>query len=199
MSRVLNQAQAEAQRLKTKGAWQSSLDAGYMSADVKSTNKTSERALELFENDMKLRVVRLSTYAAAIVVRETAKTLLELGTQMRGPDEGAFPGNSMETGTFEKKSARQQFHRETQPSMVDKVEIKRKTYRNGEVHLCMVGPSRPWGAQAWILEWGGTIQLWGTSKFYHLRPRPFMEQAGPGTVQAQERAYIRKHRELWTH
>ena len=197
MSRVLNQAEAEAQRLATRSAYENHLAGGYMGVDIKSTNKTSEKALELFEDDMKLRVVRLSTYAAAIVVRETAKTLLELGNQFRGPDEGAFPGNSMETGTFEKKSAVQQYRRETQPSMVKKVGIRRKTYRGGEVHLCMVGPQRPWGNQAWILEWGGTIQLWGTSKFYHLRPRPFMEPAGPGTANEQRKAYVRKHRELW--
>ncbi len=188
-------AEAEARRLRNQRAYAAHKE--HMAVNVKSTNKTAEKALELFEDHMKLRVIRLSTYAAAIVVRQTATTLLEIGSAPHGPDQSALPGDSMETGTFEKKSPEQQYRRETQPSMVKKVQIKRKQYRNGEIYLAMVGPSRPWGSHAWILEWGGVIQLWGTSKYYQLRPRPFMEPAGPGTEVEQRRAYVRKHRELW--
>jgi hypothetical protein len=155
------------------------------------------RALSLFEDDMKLRTIRLSTYAASIVVREAAKVFLQEGSALRAPNTGAFPGNSMETGTFEKKSAEQQHARELRASMVDRVGIKRKSYRGGEIYLCMTGPLRPWGSQSWILENGGVIQLWGTSKYYLLRPRPFLEPAGAGTRNQQRTAYLNKHRQIW--
>ena len=79
--------------------------------------------------------------------------------------------------------------------MVDKVGIKPKSLKNGYLH--MVGPRRPWGNQAWILEWGGVIELWGTGTYYHLRPRPFMEPAGKNTKKQQGREYVQKMKQEW--
>lgn len=194
MPKSLSKAEAAAARLKAKQIYGSKK---MVSASVSSTNRVTERALRDFENEMKLRIVRYSTRAAAAVVRFASIANLEQGSAPRGPGEGMFPGNSMETGTFEKKSQEQQFRRETQPSMVDKVWIKPKVYNNGEVYLCMVGPRRPWGSQAWILEWGGVIQLWGTSRYYYLRPRPFLEPAAASTIGQQKRAYVNKHKQMW--
>jgi len=153
------------------------------------------KILQRFPFEMQNSVAKKSGRAAAIIVRETANTMLYLGSSPHGPDEGAYPGNSMMTGTFHKKSQEQQEARAGRASMVDKVGIKPKSIKNGYLH--MVGPRRPWGNQAHILEFGGVIELWGTGKFYFLKPRPFMEPAGRNTTSEQERAYINKMKNEW--
>lgn len=153
------------------------------------------RLLQRFPFEMQKSIVRKCGRAAAIVVRETANSMLYLGSAQHGPDEGQYPGNSIDTGTFYRKSLTQQDERAGRASMVDKVGIKEKSYNNK--HLHMVGPRRPWGNQAWILEWGGVIELWGTGTYYHLMPRPFMEPAGNNTKQQQSRSYVDKMKLEW--
>ncbi len=164
------------------------------SVDKKSFD-AGMKLLQRFPFEMQKSVIRKSGRAAAIIVRETANSMLDIASAPHGPDEGQWPGNSMETGTFYKKSYEQQNARASGKSMVDKVGIKEKGFPNGYLH--MVGPRRPWGNQAWILEWGGVIQLWGSDRYYHLIPRPFMQPAGQNTRAQQGKAYVAKMKEEW--
>lgn len=195
--RLIGHANAKAIRAKNKkahAAYKASKD--FVAVGVhKDSFDEGLKVLQRFPFEMQRMVIRKAGRAAAIVVRETANTMLELSSSPRGPDEGKFPGNSIETKTFERKSKEQQDARMGRPSMVDKVGIKPMALRNGYLH--MVGPRRPWGNQAWILEWGGVIELWGTGTYYHLRPRPFMEPAGQNTVRQQGKEYVDKMKTEW--
>ena len=198
MGRVMRSANAKAVRAKNKAdfaSYKASKDA-YMQVGVhKDSFNEGMRLLQRFPFEMQLNIIRKCGRAAAIVVRETANTMLDISSSARGPDEGIWPGNSKMTRTFDKKSHEQQDARNGRPSMVDKVGIKPKGFKNGYLH--MIGPRRPWGNQAWILEWGGVINLWGSDLYYHLRPRPFMAPAGNNTKAEQGKAYVGKMKEEW--
>ena len=157
--------------------------------------KEGLRILERFPHEMKTKVVRSTGRAAAIGVRTAARALVEAGSFPREAGEGRFPGNSMETETYWKKSRKQQDRRAGEPSLVGKISIKEQRINNGYLH--MTGPERPWGNFAEVLEYGGVINLWGKDRFYKLRPRPFMEPAGPGTQWAQKQAYLKKMKQEW--
>lgn len=196
--RMVGQAEAKAIRAKNKKAFKQykAYQGQFYTAKIdKESFELGFRLLQKFPDEMQTNIVRKCGRAAAIVVRETANTMLDIGGAPRGPDAGAFPGNSMETGTFYKKSEWQQDARAGRKSMVDKVGIKEKRINNGYLH--MVGPRRPWGNQAWILEWGGVIELWGTGMYYHLRPRPFMMPAGNNTKGVQKKEYLEKMKQEW--
>ncbi len=195
--RTVRHAEAMAIREKNKKAYSKYLKAGDMLAVGVHKDSFDEgmRLLQRFPFEMQYNIIRKCGRAAAIVVRETANTILDLASSPHGPNQGAIPGNSMETGTFHKKSYEQQEARAGRKSMVDKVGIKPKKIKSGYLH--MIGPRRPWGNQAWILEWGGVIQLWGTDRYYHLRPRPFMAPAGNNTKQQQGKEYLTKMKQEW--
>lgn len=196
--RMIGQAEAKAIREKNKKAFASykASSGRFVSTEVhKDSFDEGLKLLQRFPFEMQKSIVRKCGRAAAIVVRETANSMLDIGSAPHGPDQGQWPGNSKETGTFYRKSQEQQDARDGRPSMVDKVGIKEKGYTNR--HLHMVGPRRPWGNQAWILEWGGVIELWGTGTYYHLMPRPFMEPAGNNTKQQQGREYVNKMKLEW--
>lgn len=196
--RLVGQAEAKAIRAKNKKAFKQykQFRGQFYSAKIdKSSFDLGFRLLQMFPFEMQKNIVRKCGRAAAIVVREVANTMLDMGSAPHGPDQGKYPGNSMMTGTFDKKSYEQQEARSGRPSMVDKVGIKEKMIRKGYLH--MVGPRRPWGNQAWILEWGGVINLWGTGRYYHLRPRPFMGPAGNNTKGIQKRQYLEKMKQEW--
>lgn len=192
---VLNAAEAAAQRIKNKADYQAR--GNRAGIKVSNSNVATERALRLLPIALRENAIKLSTYAAGMIVRDEAKVMLKSSSRPREADQGIFPGNSMETETFYKKSDEQQAARRTRKSMAVKVGIKPKQFDNGEVYLAMVGPVRPEGSQAWILEFGGVIELWGTGRYYRLRPRPFMEPAGNGTVRQQQAAYISRTKRLW--
>lgn len=146
---------------------------------------------------MRGTVVKKATRAAAIISRNQMTRILKDASAPHGPDEGMFPGDSKETGTYRKKSRQQRAARDMRISMVKSVRIKAKQYNQGRVYLMMVGPRRPEGNQAHILEFGGVIQLWGTDLQYRLKPRPFMEPAIAISMPAQKTAYVSKTKAEW--
>ena len=187
--RVINKRNFNNYKARQAGGGLTSVGVDFQSWDA------AARVLERFPDEMKYEIVRKAGRAAAIVVRETANTMLEIDSAPRGPDQGQYPGNSKDTRTFYKKSHEQQSARDGRPSMVDKVGIKGKGYDQGYLH--MIGPRHPWGSHAWILEWGGVIQLWGSDRYYHLVPRPFMDPAGNNTKREQSKEFIRKMKLEW--
>ena len=197
VGRVIGRAAALALRAKRASQTKTKLKAGaYMGVSRDSESwDLGIKALQQFPFEMQNSIIKKSGRAAAIIVRETANTMLDLGSSPHGPDEGAYPGNSMMTGTFDKKSYEQQEARAGRASMVDKVGIKPMSIKNGYLH--MIGPRRPWGNQAHILEFGGVIELWGTGLYYNLKPRPFMEPAGSNTRGEQQSAYLEKTKDEW--
>lgn len=194
--RVLDKAQAAAQRDVNKAAWANRANRVGV-VRITSSEKAAMDSLKKLPISMRDRAIKLSNYAAASVVRKQANLYLKAGSQERGPDQGQFPGDSTKTGTFDKKSNAEKAKRMARKSMVKRVWIKPKQWDSGATIVHMVGPRRPEGSQAWILEWGGVIQLWGSDRYYHLTPRPFMEPAGNGTVRKQQAAYIKRTRKLW--
>jgi len=187
--RVINDRNFKSYKEKRAGGGLASIGVDARSWDA------AAKVLEKFPNEMKYEIVRKAGRAAAIVVRETANTMLHIDSAPRLPDQGQYPGNSKDTRTFEKKSQEQQSAREGRPSMTDKVGIKPQATQNGYLH--MIGPRHPWGSHAWILEWGGVIQLWGSDRYYHLVPRPFMDPAGNNTKREQSRQFIKKMQIEW--
>ena len=192
---VLNEAEAAAQRIKNKADYKAR--GNRAGVQVSNSNKATEKALRLLPIALRENAIKLSTYAAGMIVRDEAVIMLQASSYRRGPDQGIYPGDSMETETFYKKSSKQQAKRMARKSMVKKIGIKPKQYDSGAVYLAMVGPRRPEGSAAWILEWGGVIELWGTGRYYRLKPRPFMQPAGNGTVRQQQAAYINRTKRLW--
>ena len=200
LGRVMSRATAQAQRTINKATYDAYSKARsrgkFMGAGVDSSSmKMAMDVLDKFPREMHYEVVRKAGRAAAIVVRETANTMLAIDSAPRGPNQGQYPGDSKETGTYEHKSIEQRGERDGRASMVDKVGIKPKATDRGYLH--MIGPRRPWGNQAWVLEFGGVIQLWGRDQFYHLMPRPFMEHAGENTKAVQSSEFIKKMKEEW--
>ena len=81
--------------------------------------------------------------------------------------------------------------------MYDSAGVKVKTYDNQRVILGMTGFRDRKGSQAWILEHGGTIKLWG-GKTYRLPARPFMRPAAARSLPAQKKAMEDKMKKEWT-
>lgn len=150
--------------------------------------------------DMRARAAYDANIAAARVVRKQAALLLKQAGP-RAPGTGMFPGNSKRTKTYEKMSKKQQAKRDSRKSMAARIITKSLPKRRGSSPhiLTMVGPRRDDGRmdQGWILEYGGVIRLWGSDRYYRLKPRPFMGPAGKATTTLQMNAYKATMRKWW--
>ena len=105
-------------------------------------------------------------------------------------------GRSSKTGTWKKwssKASRRMFRRW---DMHKGAGTKIRTYDHGRVILGMAGFRARSGSQAWILEHGGNIKLWG-GKQYRLKKRPFLKVAGKRSLPAQKRAIRDKLKKEW--
>ena len=165
---------------------------------IASNVEFTQRILAQLPLDMRERALRKANREAGKVAEKAVRDVLKSGGR-REAGQGTFPANSKKTGTYKKKSKEQQAARDLRKSLVQSIRQKtvpKRSTGTGAL-LTMVGPKRPEGSAAWILEFGGVIQLWGTGVFYRLKPRPFLGPATSATRTLQKNAYMRVMKEFW--
>jgi phage gpG-like protein len=81
----------------------------------------------------------------------------------------------------------------------DSIGYKVKLYRSGnsERVAAFVGPRRPFGNHANLVEYGSLVKLWGSDRTVRIPPRPFMRPAADSTKKQQRDAIIDTVRREW--
>lgn len=175
---------------------------GKTMVDVSSNIEFTEKVLRQLPIQIREQSLRKAHQAAARVVEKQTRLLLKQSGR-REAGQGTFPANSKKTGTYDKKSKPQKAARDLRKSLVQSIRQKTLPKKGtGTARLgllTMVGPKRPEGSAAFILEYGGVIRLWGSDRFYRLKPRPFLGPAGKTTKWQQHNAYVAVMKEQWQH
>ena len=160
-----------------------------------AATKSTDTLLGKFPIEMREKVLKQAVRAASRqVANKTKKELNKTGPKTGGKPNPTI-GRSIKTGTAKKWSRKVLMKRAGNKwDMYQATGVKVKAYRNSV--LGMTGFRNRMGSQAWILEHGATIKLWGKGS-YRLRGRSFLGKAGRDTLPKQRAAMINKIRTQW--
>lgn len=183
---IVSKAQGATKRVESKNA---------VKTGVVATKETDE-FLAKFPIEMREKILKQSVRAASRVVATEARSELRMAGPIGDGAKNPTVGRSKVTGTQDKWSAKMAYRKNRRWDMHDAMGVKVKQYRNGQIILGMTGVRNRMGSQAWILEHGGTIKLWGKGT-YRLPPRPFMRPAASNTMQKQRAAMEGKMKKEW--
>ena len=200
---ILNRLEATARRVKMQLAAKQRGHKGAVNVKMNSNFREIEAAMPWIAASQRKAVMRPAVYAAAIVVREECKRRLAAAGP-HGPNEGEI-GKSSVTGTRDHQSKKIRDRRSGWDidSMTEAIRIKR--WQKDTIVGTITGPggkvseesTGEIGAFSHVLEYGGVIQLWGSERFYELKPRPFLEPSAAATMQQQRAALLKRFKEKW--